>query len=145
LIRRAIKFGLVVIVAVFVVIQAIPYGHASSNPPVTAEPEWDIPATRDLVARACFDCHSNETHWSWYTKVAPVSWWTQNHVDEGREKLNFSEWSWAYREIDEIAESVREGEMPPYYYTMLPRSRNLNDQEHQDLIRGLTATFNKRR
>ena len=97
--------------------------------------------TRDLAVRTCFDCHSNETHWPWYSRVAPVSWWNQDHVDEGRDDLNFSEWSWDYDELDEIAGSVNEGEMPPNYYTLIPGSRNLTESEIQELIRGLVATF----
>jgi hypothetical protein len=142
LVRRGIRYGVVVAVVVFLAIQAIPYGRTATNPPVGVEPEWDIQATRDLAVRACFDCHSNETHWPWYSRIAPVSWWTQNHVDEGRDELNFSEWSWSYDEIDEIAESVMEGEMPPNYYKLLPGSRNLSDRERENLIRGLISTFN---
>ena len=107
---------LAVIVIGAVLIQLVPYGRDHDNPPVVNEPEWSSESDRALVARACFDCHSNETEWPWYSNIAPVSWWTQNHVDEGRAELNFSEWSWDYDELDEIAESVMEGEMPPGYY-----------------------------
>ena len=55
------------------VIQLLPYGRDHTNPPVVAEPLWDSPQTRALAKRACFDCHSNETIWPWYTNVAPVS------------------------------------------------------------------------
>lgn len=140
--RRVVKYGLIVLAVVLVAIQAVPYGRTTSNPPVIAEPEWDIQATRDLAVRACFDCHSNEVHYPWYSKIAPVSWWTQSHIDEGRDELNFSEWSWVNDEIDDIAESVMDGEMPPNYYTLLPGSRNLSDRERENLIRGLISTFN---
>ena len=62
--------------AAVVVMQLVPYGRDHSNPPVTAEPNWDSPETRALFKRACFDCHSNETVWPWYAYVAPFSWWT---------------------------------------------------------------------
>lgn len=62
-----------------------------SNPPVVSEPEWDSPQTQTLVERACYDCHSNQTKWPWYSNVAPVSWVLAHNVQEGREKLNFSE------------------------------------------------------
>jgi len=142
LVRRLTKYGLIVVAVVFVAIQAVPYGRTASNPPVVSEPDWDISATRELAVRACFDCHSNETHYPWYSRVAPVSWWTQNHVEEGRDDLNFSEWSWDYDEIDEIAESVMDGEMPPNYYKLVPGDRNLSDRETENLIRGLISTFN---
>jgi|TARA_Y100000294_G_C8406854_1_gene277125 hypothetical protein len=142
LVKRRIKYGIVAALVVLSAIQIVPYGRTASNPPIINEPEWDTKATRDLVVRACFDCHSNETHYPWYSRVAPVSWWTQNHIDEGRDDLNFSEWSWDYDEIDEIAESVMEGEMPPNYYTLIPSSRNLSERERENLIRGLISTFN---
>jgi hypothetical protein len=142
LVKRGIKYAIVAVVVVFLAIQIVPYGRTASNPPITSEPEWDIKATRDLAVRACFDCHSNETAYPWYSRVAPVSWWTQNHIEEGRDDLNFSEWSWSYDEIDEIAESVMDGEMPPNYYTLIPGDRNLSERERENLIRGLISTFN---
>jgi hypothetical protein len=142
LVRRAIKYGIVIVVVGFLTIQVVPYGRSHDNPPVISEPEWDTPITRDLAVRACFDCHSNETYWPWYTKVAPLSWWTQDHVDEGRDELNFSEWSWTNDEVDEIAESVMDGEMPPTYYDLVPGSRKLSAQEQELLIQGLVSTFN---
>ena len=67
---------IVVIVAVggFLLIQLVPFGRDHTNPPVVQEPKWDSPATRELAKRACFDCHSNETVWPWYSNIAPVSW-----------------------------------------------------------------------
>lgn len=142
MVKRVIKYLVVAVLVAFVSIQIVPYGRTASNPPVVNEPEWDIKATRDLAVRACFDCHSNETHYPWYSRVAPVSWWTQNHVEEGRDDLNFSEWSWEYDDVDEIAESVMEGEMPPNYYKLIPGDRNLSERERENLIRGLISRFN---
>jgi hypothetical protein len=142
LVWRVAKYAVALVVVAFVAIQLVPYGRSHRNPPVIAEPEWDIPATRDLAVKACFDCHSNEIRWPWYSNIAPLSWWIQDHVDEGRDELNFSEWSWSYDEVDEIAESVMDGEMPPNYYTIVPGSRNLSERDRDLLIRGLVATFN---
>jgi hypothetical protein len=103
--------GLPVLLAGFLVLQLVPYGRDHSNPPVIAEPLWDSPDTRELSVRACFDCHSNETEWAWYSNVAPLSWLIQSHVDEGREELNFSE-SQLDQEGEEAAETVRDGSMP---------------------------------
>ena len=55
-------------------IQAVPYGRDHINPPLNAEPAWDNPRTQELTVRACFDCHSNETVWPWYSYIAPISW-----------------------------------------------------------------------
>ena len=78
------------IVVVFVGIQFVPY--RVTNPPVRQEPAWNSPRTRQLAVAACFDCHSNQTHTESWEDIAPLSWWITNHVKEGREKLNFSEW-----------------------------------------------------
>ncbi len=125
----------------FVLIQAVPYGREHSNPPVAKEPAWDSPRTRELVVRACFDCHSNETRWPWYSHVAPFSWLVTHDVTEGREKLNFSEFDRRQRKAREAAEEVREGEMPLWTYLLAHSEARLSDAEKADLIRGLEATF----
>lgn len=89
--RRSLLIALVVMLVASLGIQAVLYGRQHSNPPVVAEPKWDAPQTRSLAARACFDCHSNETVWPWYSNFAPISWLVQRDVDEGRRALNFSE------------------------------------------------------
>ncbi len=94
---RAMLLGgagcLVLAAAGFGLLQLVPYGRNHTNPPVAAEPAWASAQTRALAVRACFDCHSNETTWPWYSNVAPVSWLIQRDVDEGRRRLNFSEWN----------------------------------------------------
>jgi hypothetical protein len=139
--RRATVWGLIVLVAALVVAQLVPYGRDHTNPPVVAEPVWDSPQTRALSVRACFDCHSNETVWPWYSNIAPLSWLVQSHIDEGRAELNFSEWNRTQEEADESAESVRDGEMPPLYYLVTHPQARLGQAEKDDLIRGLVATF----
>lgn len=136
-------FGVVLLVAAgaLVLIQLVPYGRAHTNPPVAVEPAWDLPATRSLADRACFDCHSNETRWPWYSHLAPTSWLVQDHVDEGRRILNFSEWNRSYEEAGEAAESVLEGEMPPASYLLLHPDARLSPSERDRLARGLSATL----
>ena len=134
-------WGLVGIIGVFLAIQAIPYGRTHSNPAQQQEPAWDSPETRAMVVDACFDCHSNRTHWRWYTNIAPVSWLAQHDVDGGREKLNFSEWDRPQRETHEITEKVQEGEMPPSYYGWLHPRAKLSSAEREALVQGLQATL----
>ena len=69
---------------VAVAVQAVPFGRDHSNPPITAEPTWDSPRTRDLTVRACFACLSNEVQYPWYSQIAPMSWAVQLHVEQGR-------------------------------------------------------------
>lgn len=127
--------------AAVVLIQLVPYGRDHSNPPVTQEPAWSSPQVRELAVRACYDCHSNETTWPWYSHVAPVSWLVQRDTDEGRSKLNFSEWNRPQRDADEAAEVVTEGEMPMPIYALIHPHARLTDQERQQLAAGLTATI----
>jgi heme-binding protein len=108
-----------IVVGVLLLIQAVPYGRAHANPPVRQEPTWDTAETRALAVRACFDCHSNQTDWAWYTNVAPVSWLAQRDVDRGRRELNFSEWDRQREGGREAVETIQKGSMPPGYYTVV--------------------------
>ncbi len=125
-----------------VVIQAIPYGRSHSNPPITGEPQWATPRTRELMVRACFGCHSNEVEYPSYASVAPISWVVAAHVSEGREKVNYSEFDSRQRGADETVEVVKEGSMPPASYTRFGRhpEANLTNAELQELLVGLRAT-----
>jgi hypothetical protein len=130
-------------VAAFVVIQFVPYGRAHVNPPVAAEPVWDSADTRALARRACFDCHSNETEWPAYSKVAPVSWLVQHDVSEGRAVLNFSEWQRPRHEAKQIVDEVLEAEMPLGMYQLMHAHARLSDAEREHLARGLERTLGR--
>ena len=127
----------------FLLIQLIPYGRNHTDPPVVAEPPWDSPQTRALAVRACFDCHSNETTWPWYSNIAPISWLVQHDIDEGRRHLNFSEWGQGRQETRKIDQLIRSGEMPPLQYTLLHPSARLSAAEKEQLIQGLQTTLSK--
>jgi hypothetical protein len=121
--------------------QLVPYGRDHTNPPVTGEPAWASADVRALADRACFDCHSNESRWPWYSNVAPASWLIQRDVDHGRKKLNFSEWNRPQKEADEAAEAIVKGAMPmPIYLPLHPEAR-LSPDEKDRLVRGLQAMF----
>lgn len=127
----------------FAALQILPVGAPRDNPPVVVEPAWDSPRTRELFARACADCHSNETRWPWYSRVAPVSWLVAHDVAGGREHLNVSEWNRKQKDAHEAAEEVEEGQMPlPIYLPMHPEAR-LSPGEKAELVRGLAATFGR--
>lgn len=139
--RSRLAIASLVLLGLVLVAQIVPYGRDHTNPPVQAEPTWDSPTTRALAERACFDCHSNQTQWPWYSNVAPMSWLVQNHVDEGRGVLNFSEWSRGNSEAGEAAETVRERQMPPRSYVLLHPEARLTDAEREQLARGLDASL----
>ena len=137
--KRIRRWVLAAFACLLVAIQFIPYGRDHTNPPVTVPVVWDSRETESLVRGACFDCHSNETRWPWYSQVAPVSWLVQSDVDEGRTKLNFSEGK--LKELEEVANVVSEGEMPPWFYRPAHREARLSAEQTQALIRGIHATF----
>ena len=136
MIRRLGRWVLLAGVPLALVIQLLPLGRDHTNPPVRQEPAWDAPESRELAVRACFDCHSNETVWPWYSHVAPASWLVWSDVMRGRRKLNFSEWDRPQREVRKTVAEVRRGSMPPWYY---PWAR-LSAAEREVLLRGLDAT-----
>ncbi len=112
--RPVLRKILFVALGLFVAIQLIPYGHGHSNPPVTQEPTWDSPQTRVLVQTSCFDCHSNQVNWYFYTNVAPFSWLTQHDVEAGRATLNFSEWDLPHDAgAGDVIDAINGGSMPP--------------------------------
>jgi hypothetical protein len=90
----------------------------------------------NTLARACGDCHSNQTSLPWYGHVAPISWWIKSHVREGREELNFSEWTKystleRYNELESICGVISNGRMPPAAYTALHPEARLGAQDKQ--------------
>ncbi|MGE0640869.1 MAG: heme-binding domain-containing protein [Thermoanaerobaculia bacterium] len=139
--RSRLSSALAVAGGLFVAIQLVPYGWNHKNPPVVAEPAWNAPRTRELFFRACADCHSNESKWPWYSRVAPVSWLVYRDVQQGREHLNVSEWNRPQRHAHEAAEKLQEGEMPlPLYLPFHPEAQ-LTAAEKADLVAGLAATL----
>jgi mono/diheme cytochrome c family protein len=138
---RIVVVALAWIVGLFALIQLVPYGRTHSNPPTVKEPAWDSPRTRALAVRACFDCHSNQTHWPAYANVAPFSWIVQNDVEGARSVVNFSEWNLTYELASYSGSSTREGNMPPVKYRMAHPEADLTRQETLELASGLDATL----
>ena len=123
------------LVVVFIGIQFIPVER--TNPPVVSD--IDAPSDiKDILRKACYDCHSNETNWAWYTKIAPMSLLTAKDVEEGRKNLNFSEWGNYTSKTEqikgEIWEEVREEQMPPWMYRVSHGESKLTPEE-KNLLR----------
>ena len=131
---------LIAAVVVFALIQLIPFGHNRTNPPIVSEPNWSSPEARALAKEHCFQCHSNETKWPWYSNIAPGSWLIAMDVTEGRRKFNFSDWKNNPGEIDEMAEVIQSGEMPPIQYWVFHPNSRMNDQQKQELIQALESS-----
>jgi hypothetical protein len=112
-----------------IAIQLIPGKRA--NPPVVYD--FDGPAeVKAVLRKSCYDCHSNETEWPWYSRVAPMSWLVVRHVNDGRKHLNFSEWE-ALKDMgwirEEIHEEVAEGKMPMKSYLLLHSDAKVSETE----------------
>lgn len=136
-----VKWGGLGLIVVFVGIQLVPVER--TNPPV----ETEVSAPEDVHAvlqRACYDCHSNETQWPWYSRLAPASWLLARDVTKARGELNFSAWNRLGTEEQaeaphEVWEEVAEGEMPPWFYLPLHPEARLSEQDRA-VLRGWSGS-----
>ncbi|UXP31687.1 heme-binding domain-containing protein [Reichenbachiella agarivorans] len=92
-----------------------------------------------IIKTACYDCHSYQTEYPWYTHVAPLSWWIGTHIEDGRKHLNFSIWSTydekkALHKLEELYEEVEEGEMPLTSYTLAHSDADLSPSDVEQLV-----------
>jgi len=138
---RVMKWAALAFCVAFIAIQFVPVNR--TNPPV----QGDLGASAEVVSvlrRACYDCHSNETVWPWYSRVAPVSWVIARDVHEGRAALNFSSWNRlsTKKQAEAIHESwkeVAEGEMPTWLYLALHPEARLSSAD-QSVLRAWSAS-----
>lgn len=130
-----LKIIAAVLIVAFIGIQFIPAER--TNPPVTGE--IDAPAeVKEIFMRSCYDCHSNESVWPWYSYIAPASWLLADDVGDGRAELNFSEWKGydekkKQKKIKETWEEVKEGEMPQWYYVIMHPGAKLSDADKETI------------
>ncbi len=141
--RRSVsrwRWVLVAGIGVLAAIQLVPIDR--SNPAVESEPP--APAdVRAILERSCYDCHSNETRWPWYSYLAPLSWLVRYDVTHAREHMNFSTWdhyspSKKRDHLEEIWEQVEKGEMPLWFYLPLHPQARLS-QRDKDLLYAWTG------
>lgn len=127
--KKILKIIVIALFGVFLALQFVPVDR--SNPPVVSDLEAPV-EVKSILKRSCYDCHSNEVNWPWYSYVAPVSWLVAYDVKEGREELNFSEWNRYANDSDmkeEIVEEVAEGEMPLGIYLAIHRDAAVSSSE----------------
>lgn len=135
--RKALRVGLLSVILLFGAMQLIPIDR--SNPPVLSDVDTPDDVKR-VLRRACYDCHSNETRWPWYSRIAPASWFLARHVRKGRADLNFSEWptfdfeAQEY-EFEDIREKVADGDMPLRSYKLIHWDARLSDEDRALLLR----------
>lgn len=137
-----IKKILLVLLVALIIIQFIhPKKNQSEGPqPNSIATVFPVPDNvNQLLQKACNDCHSNNTRYPWYAKLQPVDWWMTDHVNDGKKELNLDEYSnrslrYQYHKLEEIAEQVKEGEMPLESYTWMHKDAKLTEAERNTLI-----------
>jgi signal recognition particle subunit SEC65 len=140
--RKRIRIIILVLLFIFLAIQAYrpARNHGELHGPQSLAVAHPIPANVEaILQKACYDCHSNSTRYPWYTNIQPGGWWMQHHVNEGKESLNFSEWTSYSPEdmphvLEELQEEVREGHMPLPSYLWLHGEAKLTAVEKDALL-----------
>jgi hypothetical protein len=134
---KPVRIGALALLVLLFGIQFIPVHRTNPSVQLRVHAPSDVAA---ILRRSCYDCHSNETNWPWYSYVAPMSWFVTRHVNRGRGDLNFSEWPALDFEAQEhafkdIEEQIAKGEMPLKSYLLLHRQAKLSQEERDVLLR----------
>ncbi len=122
----------------FIGIQFIPIMNVPANVPTKADEELQAPENvQAILKRSCFDCHSNHTTFPWYSNIAPVSWFTKHHVEEGREHMNFSIWEKYDDEkklkyLEKIPKAIK-SKMPLPSYLLIHKEAKLSEADKKAL------------
>ena len=136
--KKIIKVTIIALALIFLGAQF--YRPSFSNPPVDPKLELRAPAhVQPILDRSCSDCHSYRTRYPWYSRITPVSWWLKDHIDEGRDEFNLSEFG-AYspkkaaHKMEEVHEMVKKDEMPLREYLWGHPGAKLSSDDKKVLI-----------
>lgn len=141
-VKSIIKKIFIVLAIGFVIIQFIRPAR-NNNTTVLADDMnviYPIPdSVNQVLQKACYDCHSNNTRYPWYDNIQPVAWWLNDHITEGKKELNFSEFGKRTlpkraKKLKKLAKEVQEGGMPLDSYTWIHKDAVLTDREKNMLI-----------
>merc|ERR1711916_326668 len=140
--KKLIKWGMLILLILLIGVQFIP----KDNNRQLHISKYDIRSlyiipdnTLKILEKSCFDCHSNNTDYPWYSKIQPVRYFLDNHIREGKNMLNFSEFG-NYSErrkrnkIRSIISQIQEGKMPISTYTIIHREADLSNQDKKIII-----------
>ena len=132
--KKVLKIVVIILIIAFIIIQFISpsknAGEEIASNQITAVQQ--VPEdVQQILQVSCNDCHSNTTHYPWYSKIQPVAWFLDDHIVEGKKELNFSEFAnyptyRRYKKFKEIGKEVKGGDMPIYSYTLPHRNASLN-------------------
>jgi Haem-binding domain len=145
--RRKLKWFFIALVVLAVGFALLQFTNPPrTNPQVVSDLMASNPPPPQVAAMlhsACYDCHSNETRWPWYSRVAPVSWLIASDVKEGREHLNLSEWpndpERAIKRLENMSDEISSGEMPLPKYTKIHADARLTESQRKELTEWLDA------
>lgn len=139
--KKVLKIIAIVIVAAFIVIQF--FRPDFTNPPVnsaeTLQSAMQVPENvQAILKRSCFDCHSNETTYPWYSKIQPSAWFLADHIAEGRHELNFSAFNTYQtrrkkKKLEEVCEQVQAKAMPLPSYLWIHWDAKMSDEDIKTL------------
>lgn len=145
--KKILKYTGLSLLAVLVVIQFI---HPKKNKSEGPQPNYignnfAVPGdVKSILAKACNDCHSNNTRYPWYAKIQPIHWWLNKHITGGKKNLNYDEYTnrslrYQYHKMEETIEMVKEGEMPLNSYTWTHKDARLSGEEKSKLVEWATS------
>jgi hypothetical protein len=139
---RIVNIFLILILFALFVIQFIPVNK--TNPIISEDMRASI-EVKNILRNSCYNCHSNETKWPWYSNIAPVSWMIINDVDDARKKMNFSTWdkiSFEKKEVlkKDIWDEVQQEDMPPTLYTYVHPEAKLGFPQKNIIKKWITGT-----
>ena len=133
---------LLVFLIVFIIIQFIPRNINKSQQilPTDFTRVYSVPNNvQSILRQACYDCHSNNTHYLWYSNIQPFRFWLDKHIWEGKEELNFSNYgSYSQKrqqnKLKSMEESLKKGTMPLRSYKLMHQEARLTDAQKQIVV-----------
>ena len=146
--KKNLKWLVAGIIAVFALLQLTTPAHV--NPPVkndfiaSTQPPENVAA---MLRAACYDCHSDETRWPWYSHVAPISWQIAQDVNDGRKHINLSEWpadpDLAQKKLQHMSDEIDDNDMPLSKYTLIHKDARLTTAQRNEMTQWLDAQVDK--
>lgn len=145
--KKILKRVFQILLVVFIIIQFFrpQKNQAEGISPNDITKLYAVPQDVQLILKtSCYDCHSNNTIYPWYSNVQPFAWWLKKHIDDGKKHLNFSEFASypirrQYKKMEETNEEVKEGKMPLNSYLWVHKDAILNDQQKLAIANWVTA------
>jgi hypothetical protein len=145
--KKQTKWRILIVGAILCSLLSVVFPVDHTNPPITGEIKAPV-EVMSILRRSCYDCHSNETVWPWYSYVAPMSWLISDDVQVGRKHMNFSEWnSYSVKEQrhtrKECGEEIEEGEMPLWFYVPLHPNSEMLPKDVETILAWSKGTLHK--